>query len=139
MSKITITDVRQPSPRGRGVSDHQCRRAAMRRIVEHAGLRVTDAAAYDETMRALVERWRYYDGRIAARAALMPLATFAIVTDSGSEELTAYDADDAARKYAAGQGWRGIVTADDLRDYVADTGGWGTMTGPDGRHWTVAR
>ena len=68
MGKIAITDV-QPSPRGRGVSDHQCRRAAMRRIVEHAGLRVTDAAAYDETMRSLVERWRYYDARIAARAA----------------------------------------------------------------------
>ena len=69
MSKITITAVHQPSPRGRGVSDHQCRRAALRKIVEHAGLRVTDAAAYDETMRAYVERWRYYDARIAARAA----------------------------------------------------------------------
>lgn len=66
--------------------------------------------------------------------------SFAISTDSSTEEIKAASADDAARKYAAGEGWRGVATAAGLRRYIERAGGYGTMTGPDGaRLWTVSR
>lgn len=65
--------------------------------------------------------------------------TFTITTDSGAEAIDASDADKAAASFAAGEGLRGIATADDLCRYVERAGGYGIMTGPDGEIWRVAR
>ncbi len=65
-------------------------------------------------------------------------AAYTITTDSSTETITAASADDAARAYAAGEGWRGIETAEQLRAYVERAGGHGTMQDDDGVIWTVA-
>lgn len=65
------------------------------------------------------------------------MTAYTIATDSSTETITAASADEAAARYATGEGWRGIQTADQLRAYVARAGGSGTMQDGDGVIWTV--
>jgi len=91
-----------------------------------------DAATDAETVEKMVE---------AVEAAIADeCEEYTIADDSGISEVTALNADAAAREYARREDIDGVETAEDLRAYVARKGGYGHMEDEAGIWlWSVAQ
>jgi len=64
-------------------------------------------------------------------------AIYEISTDSASDTISAASADAAAEEFARGEGLRRIHTADELREYIEERGGYGSMSADGITIWRV--
>lgn len=60
------------------------------------------------------------------------MTTFTIATDSATQTITAATADEAAAKFATGEGWRGVSTVEQWRDHLESLGGHGHIADESG-------